>query len=154
MAEGDDTRGEVFADHVSQLRDLQFDRMKTLQGRGALVLQTDLALLTAIGALTALTIGRTSPFRLAPETAAFLILSLLAFVGSVVYSAFVQAGTSDYMLTDSATLDLMVGEKWKASSEEARFVVTNRGIDTVKSLDLANSRRATRLQRALSFQLA
>lgn len=150
----DDRPDEVFAHHISQLRDLQFDRMKTLQGRGALILKTDLAVLTAAGALAALTIGRSSSFRLAPETATFVVLGLLAFIFSLAYSALVQAGTSDYMLTDDKILDLMVGAKWQAAADEARFVVANRGVDTIKSLDRANALRAKRLQKALAFQLA
>lgn len=152
----DETRGsEVFSDHILDLRSVEFDRMKTLEGRGALILRTDLAIIGAAAALATFTIGRPpTSFHISVWTAIGASLALVAFVFSVVYAARVQGGTSDYKLTSDETLDKMVGEKWGVSANEAGKIISNRNVESIKSLRPENGERANRLKKALRFQIA
>jgi hypothetical protein len=149
-----DRTGQVFSEHIAGLRDLEFDRMKTLEGRGALILRTDLALLTAAAAIATFTIGRSMPLHVAPITAFVTLIAVGTFVLSVIFAARVQAGTSEYMLTSDSTLDLMVGEKWNVSDGEAGQIAAIRDVEFVKSVRPENQVRANQLKRALRSQIA
>jgi hypothetical protein len=152
---GEPRVGEDFAEHILDLRGVEFDRMKTLEGRGALILRTDLAILGGAAALATFTLGRSaSPLHVSPATAVGAILSLIAFVVSILHAARVQGGTSDYMLTSDETLDKMVGEKWRAPAEEAGLITSKRNVESIQSLRPENEVRAKRLKKALRFQIA
>jgi hypothetical protein len=152
----DDTEGrEVLADHILDLRGVEFERMKTLEGRGALILRTDLAIIGAAAALATFTIGRSpTGLHMSLWTAIGAGLALLAFVVSVVYAARVQGGTSDYKLTTDGTLNLMVGEKWGVSANEAANITSKRNVEVIQSLRPENDDRAKRLKWALRCQIA
>ena len=154
MSDEPRTTGEVFTKHITGLRDLEFERMKTLEGRGALILRTDLAFLTAVAAIATFTIGRASPFYVSPITAVLAVVGVAAFVVSIVFAARVQAGTGKYMLTDDKTLDLMVGEKWAVSASEAGKTAAKRDVEFIQSIRPQNEERAGRLKKALGFQIA
>jgi hypothetical protein len=151
----DDGRiGEVFSEHISGLRDLEFDRMKTLEARGALILRTDLALLAAGAAIATFTIGRSSILHVSPFAAVVALAAVGSFVFSMTYASRVQAGTSEYMLTSDDTLDLMVGEKWRVPAAEAGQIAAIRDVEFIKSVRPENQARANRLKTALNFQIA
>lgn len=67
MADPDNT-GEVLGDHIALVRQLEFDRMKTLESRGERVLRTDLAVLAAVVAGLTLLLGRSVPQHLHTAT--------------------------------------------------------------------------------------
>jgi hypothetical protein len=152
----DDSEGrEVLADHILDLRGAEFERMKTLESRGALILRTDLAIIGAAAALATFTIGRSpTGLHVALWTGIGAGLALVAFVVSVVYAARVQGGTSDYKLTSDSTLDKMVGEKWGVSANEAAKITSKRNVESIQSLRPENDARANRLKWALRYQIA
>lgn len=145
---------ETFSDHILDLRGVEFDRMKTLEGRGALILRTNLAILGAAAAIATFTIGRSpSGLHISAWTAAGAFVALVAFVLSLVYAARVQGGTSDYKLTSDETLNLMVGDKWGVSANEAGNITSKRNVESIQSLRPANNDRAKRLQKALRYEI-
>ncbi|KJV02861.1 hypothetical protein ACN9MI_09870 [Rhodococcoides fascians] len=155
--DGDDEtteHGVVFGDFIANGRDLEFDRQKTLEGRGGLIFRNDLAIVTAVVAIAAFAIGRFGPFRI--ETASFVVLglSVCALVPSLIYSAVVQSGTSQYSLVSDETLNMMIGEKWGSSENHARFIVAARNVETLQTLRKANQSRAQNLKLALRLQIA
>lgn len=152
----DDTEGrEVFADHILDLRGVEFERMKMLEGRGALILRTDLAIIGAAAALVTFTIGRSpAGLHISLWTGIGAGLAVITFVASVVYAACVQGGTSDYKLTSDGTLDKMVGEKWGVSANEAGKITSKRNVESIQSLRPENDDRAKRLKWALRYQIA
>lgn len=153
MADPDNT-GEVLGDHIALVRQLEFDRMKTLEGRGERVLRTDLAILAAVVAGLTLLLGRSVPQHLHTATFWTLVASAVLLTPSLCCAALVQGATSKYSLTDGPTLRRMVDEKWDVPEREARFVVANRDIESISTLRVANNRRARLLRFAVLFQVA
>lgn len=154
-AEKDDSdTGLVFSEWISDLRSLEFQRMQTLEARGARICQTNLAILTGGIAVAAFLLGKLNPSAITPVSGAVLTDALLALIASLVYGSVVQAGTSKYLLADKDTLGKMVGSKWQRPTSEARFNCARRDVETINSLSEENETRAKRLQKALDFQIA
>ncbi|MFI2837547.1 hypothetical protein [Mycolicibacterium sp. PDY-3] len=145
--------GQVFADYISRGRELEFQRMQTLEARGARVSQTNLAVLTAFLAIAALFAEKFKPSEATPAAMVFLASGAAALVASLIYASLAHAGTSKIKLTSNATLELMVGKNFRDSDVQARFVAANRDADTVKSLYAANEKRAAHLEIALALQI-
>lgn len=127
--------------------------MQILEARGTRISQANLAILTSVLAIATLLADKFKPSDATPSSLILLASGGAALIASLVYASLVHAGTSKVSLTDDATLDKMVGEKFECPAVEARFITANRDADTVKSLYAANERRGAHLKVALTLQV-
>jgi hypothetical protein len=131
----------------------EFDRKKTLEGRGTTILTTSGSLLTLIFGLTVVVSGKDARFE-DPWAVTLLMGSLFAFVVSAVIAIFVAVYGSKYKLADPDFLDsLTTHEMWEENEDQARRIWVRRQINTAISLRKGNNRKVKLVTWSLAAQV-
>lgn len=146
--------GKVFEQLVTAVAAAEFERKKTLEGRGATIVTTSTSLLTLIFALTVIVTGKDHVFE--SHCAVILLLaSLAAFVISAVIAIFIAASGTTYSLTGRDTLErLTANENWEDRTEDdARRMWVNRQVKTIGKLRTGNNRKAKAVTWSLAVQV-
>jgi hypothetical protein len=155
-AEADDVSaaGKVYEQMVGAVVAAEFDRKKTLEGRGTTILTTSGSLLTLIFGLTVVVSGKDTRFE-NQWAVMFLMASLLAFVVSAFIAIFIAINGSTYTLAGQPLLEsLTTNETWEDKSEdEARRIWVKRQVNTSLSLRKGNNRKAKAVTWSLGTQV-
>lgn len=146
--------GKIYEQMVGAVVAAEFDRKKTLEGRGATILTTSGSLLTLIFGLTVVVTGKDAKFG-NPWAVLFLMASLLAFVVSAVIAIFIAINGSKYTLAGRPLLEsLTENEIWEDKSEdEARRIWVKRQVNTGLTLRKGNNRKAKAVTWSLAAQV-
>jgi hypothetical protein len=146
--------GKIYEQMVGAVVAAEFDRKKTLEGRGTTILTTSGSLLALIFGLTVVVSGKDPKFG---NHCAILLLmaSLLAFVVSAVIGIFIAINGSKYTLAGRRLLESLTGnETWEDQSEdEARRMWVKRQVNTSLSLRRGNNRKAKAVTWSLAAQV-
>lgn len=151
----DNQAPHVYATHLADLLQREYDRMGTLIARGEVIVRTVLSILTVFVAITALAVGASVGVR--PSGITWVILGVSAVLGlaSMYLGSLAQAAPSDLMTTDEQTIAQMVGRRWNPSAgDDPLRIVARRTAEAIESLRAANEKRARRARRALFFQFS
>jgi Enoyl-(Acyl carrier protein) reductase len=132
----------------------EFDRKKTLEGRGTTILTTSGSLLTLIFGLTVVVSGKDAKFE-NPWAVMFLMGALFAFVVSAVIAIYIAAWGSTYLLaSDDMLAGLTTHQWWEMSEDEARRTWVARQVNTARSLRKSNHSKVEWIKRSLIAQVA
>ncbi len=147
--------GKVWQSMVSDLLAAEFDRRKTLEGRGATLLTASVSLVTLIFGLTVIVTGKDHVF--ANRYAVFTLLAaLVAFVISAVIAIVVQTRGFDYDVVKRKSLKQLTDPNapfWAKSADDAVRADVSQHVKTICSLRDGNDTMATRVTWSLRFQL-
>lgn len=140
----DSPAGKVYEQLVATIVAAEFDRKKTLEGRGATILTASGTLLTLIFGVTVLVTGKDYVFG-SGLSALLLMASLAAFVVSATIAIFIAAYGTAYTLVGRETLERLTGDEfWENKTEDdARRMWVQRQVNTIKTLRTGNDRKAT-----------
>ena len=146
--------GKIYQSMVSDHLAAEFDRRKTLEGRGATLLTASVSLVTLIFGLTVIVTGKDHVF--ANRYAVFTLLAaLVAFVISAVIAIVVQTRGFSYKVIDHESLKKLAGtnEAWAQTADHAVRADVSQHVRTICSLRDGNDAMATRVTWSLRFQL-
>jgi hypothetical protein len=128
---------------IESLVTAEFDRRKTLEGRGATLLTASGTMLTLIFGLTVLVTGKDAVFadRCAVD---LLIAALAAFVVSAVVAIFVQTYGFKYRTPSREFLREVVddNDNWGRRADDAARMWARRRVNTIASLREGNNTKA------------
>jgi hypothetical protein len=146
--------GKVYEQLVSAVTTAEFDRKKTLEGRGATIITTSTSLLALIFGLTVIVTGKEHLFH-SHCAVKLLIASLAAFVLSAVIAIFIATYGTAYRLTGPETLEHLTDHKnWEDRTEDdARRMWVNRQVNTINTLRRGNDRKAKAVTWSLAVQV-
>lgn len=146
--------GKVYEQLVGAVTTAEFDRKKTLEGRGATIVTTSTSLLTLIFALTVIVTGKEHLFR-NDWAVKLLMASLVVFVLSAVIAIFVATYGTAYSLISIDTLEHLTDhENWQDRTEDdARRMWVSRQVNTIKTLRRGSDRKAKAVMWSLAAQV-
>jgi hypothetical protein len=148
--------GKVWQSMVSDLLAAEFDRRKTLEGRGATLMTASVSLVTLIFALTVILTGKDHVFA-NRYAVYFLLAALVSFVISAVIAIVVQTRGFNYDVIKRQTLKRLTDPNapfWDMSTADAVRADVSQHVKTICSLRDGNDSMATRLTWSLRAQLA
>jgi hypothetical protein len=149
--------GKIYEQLAASVVATEFDRKKTLEGRGTAILTTSGSLLTLIFGLTVVVSGKGARFQ-NHWAVVLLMASLVAFVVSAVVAIFIATYGSKYTLPAQSWLETLTeNEAWEDTTEhaedDARRTWVKRQINTTVSLRKGNNRKAKAVTWSLAAQV-
>jgi hypothetical protein len=146
--------GRVYQSTVSALLAAEFERRKTLDGRGSTLLTASSTLLTLIFGLTVLVTGKDAVF--ADKWAVGLLIgALLAFVSSAVFAIVTMTYGFKYKVPSCDSLKDLAGtnEAWAKTADHAVRADVSQLVTTICSLRPVNRTKADLVTASLVFQM-
>jgi hypothetical protein len=139
---------------VADLLQVEFDRRKALEGRGAALLTASATMLTLIFGLTVFVTGKDPVFK-NDWALGFLCTALVAFVFAAVFAIFVQARGFDFLAVNERSLLRITAENsfWDQSSDFAVRADVAQKVQMICSLRKGNNRMATLVNVSLWLEL-
>jgi hypothetical protein len=144
-------QGRTFAAFIERELEVERERRRSLDARGAAVVTTSGSLTTLLAAVGAFVGGRPG-FHLLPGSVGPLTLTLLAFASAAV-CGIVVTGLPWYEVAAPDQLRTMLAEKWRTDEVDARNYTAELDVDTIESLRKGNKTKAEWLVRALVAQV-
>lgn len=145
--------GKVYQLMVASLLATEFDRKKTLEARGAVLVTSSVSLLTLVSGVMVLLVGKDYVFR---DHCSFMILlgALLAFIASAVCAVFVQTYGFGYTVMDRATLkNLENNSNWSRTADDAARNWVHWQVISICSLRESNGIKANLIVCGLALQV-
>ncbi|OAT67104.1 hypothetical protein AWB85_13090 [Mycobacteroides immunogenum] len=145
--------GKVYQLMVASLLATEFDRKKTLEARGAVLVTSSVSLLTLVSGVMVLLVGKDYVFR---DHCSFMILlgALLAFIASAVCAIFVQTYGFGYTVMDRATLkNLENNSNWSRTADDAARNWVHWQVISICSLRESNGIKANLVVCGLALQV-
>jgi hypothetical protein len=139
---------------VADLLQVEFDRRKAFEGRGAALLTASATMLTLIFGLTVFVTGKDSVFKNA-YALGFLCAALVAFVIAAVVAIFVQARGFDFLTVKETSLLKITAENsfWDQSADFAVRADVAQKVQMLCSLRKGNNRMSTLVSVSLWFEV-
>ena len=149
----DPSAGDVFDTMVGAVLGAEYERRKTLDGRGAILVATSASMLTLVLGLTVIVTGKELVLH-SSTAVAFLILALVLFVVAAMTATVVQTYGFRYSVPDRGLLRaLTADENWARTADDARRMWVSRQVDTIVTLRQGNDIRANLLSFGLMVQM-
>jgi hypothetical protein len=153
---GDDVSpaAKIYQSMASDLLAAEFERRKTLEGRGATLLTASASLVTLIFGLTVVVTGKDHVF--ANHTAVILLcLALVPFVLSALIALAVQTYGFKYQVIDRKSLDKLAEthEFWVRSADYAVRDDVSQQVKTISTLRGGNDTMAALVLVSLAFEV-
>ncbi len=145
--------GKVYQLMVASLLATEFDRKKTLEARGAILVTSSVSLLTLVTGVTVLVMGKEYVFR---DHCSFIILlgALLAFIASATCVIFVQTYGFGYTVMDRETLkSLENNSNWSRTADDAARNWVHWQVISIGSLRESNGIKANLVVCGLALQV-
>jgi hypothetical protein len=147
--------GKVWQSMVSDLLVAEFDRRKTLDGRGATLLTASVSLVTLIFGLTVIVTGK-DPVFANHYAVLTLLAALVAFVVSAVIAIVVQTRGFSYDVVKCKSLKQLTDPNapfWALSADDAVRHDVSQHVKTICSLRDSNNVKAKLVTASLVFQV-
>ena len=145
--------GKIYEQVTAAVVASEFDRKKTLEGRGSTLVTASASLLTLTFGVIFVVTGKDYLFK-SGWAVGLLLASLAAFLVSAVIAVFVAVEGTEYAVIADETLDaLTTGDKWNKTEDNARLMWVRRQVDTAKSLRESNNKNVTRVAWSLWIQV-
>ena len=145
--------GKIYEQVTAAVVASEFDRKKTLEGRGSTLVTASASLLTLTFGVIFVVTGKDYLFK-SGWAVGLLLASLAAFLVSAVIAVFVAVEGTEYAVIADETLDALTTEdKWNKTEDNARLMWVRRQVDTAKSLRESNNKNVTRVAWSLWIQV-
>lgn len=146
--------GKVYDGMIENLLTAEFDRRKTLEGRGATLMAASGTMLTLIFGLTVIVTGKDPVFK-SGCAVDLLLAALAAFVVSAVTAIFVQTYGFKYQTASRDFLREVVenNDNWARRADDAARMWAVRRVNTITSLREGNNAKACLVTASLWAQV-
>jgi hypothetical protein len=152
----DDAKGsraaDVYGPLIVTMLGEQAARKASIEQRALAVITSSGALVSLLVALSAVALRNASANHINTASRAFLIVSLVLFVGAATLGLYANAPRS-YLDFDDAAVDRMI-EEWDNRGDDASRAVSSAHATFLKTAKVLNERKGALLQRAVYAEVA